>query len=283
MANILKGDDAYWSFCEDICGTLNHHLFRNERQCYRAAEAYNELCLRMLRDQIQFRKTGVYQNTDARLARRDVYENKEFMSSYMMGLLFTQLLWPNHYQLFRFFQSAIRQVQPRNYLEIGAGHGLFVMEALRQYPSMRTVVCDVSQASIDICRQILQVFTVDATQIEFVCADFFECDFSGRRFDFITAGEILEHLNDASGFLRRLQGLLKPRGKVFLTTCANCPAPDHVYRFHNVDEIRGLLKEEGFIIEEEMFLPAEDVPVGLWEEELITINYGVLLRLKKTK
>ena len=54
-----------------------------------------------------------------------------------------------------------------------------------------------------------------------------------------------------------------------------------MYHFHNVNEIREVIRGSGFVIEQEIFLPAEDVAVELWEEKLVTINYAAILRKKR--
>lgn len=274
-----RQDTAYWEFCEDLSRTLNQGLFIGQMK--EMVESYNELCLRMLHDQIQFRKTGVYQTKDFAGAKKEVYENAVFMRRYMVGLLLTQMLWANHYQLFRFFQSYLTDSRPQRYLEVGAGHGLFLVEAKRRFPSIEAVVCDVSVASIKICREIVEGFGMDSKTVEFRCEDFFKADFAEGYFDFVTAGEVLEHVNAAPDFLKRLRGFVNPVGRVYLSTCANCPAPDHVYHFRNIGEIRKLVRGSGFIIEQEIFLPAEDIPAALWEQQLITVNYAAILRPKK--
>lgn len=278
-AFFARQDTAYWEFCEDLSQTLNQNLFSGK--ITELVESYNELCLRMLRDQIQFRKTGIYQTKDSAVARKEVYENTEFMHRYMLGLLLTQMLWSNHYQLFRFFQSHVADSRPQRYLEIGVGHGLFLIEAKRRFPALEAVVCDVSQASIDFCSGIIRAFGIDPKRVVFRCEDFLRADLAQEPFDFISAGEVLEHVNDAPNFLKRLQIFLKPTGRVYLSTCANCPSPDHVYHFHNIAEIRDLVRGAGFAIEHEIFLPAEEIPVERWEKELITINYAAILKLKK--
>ncbi len=277
---VSQQDKNYWEFCEDLSRMLNKSLFAGGK-LKEAIESYNELCLRMLADQIQFRKTGVYETKDSAVAQKEVYENSIFMHRYMLGLLLTQMLWPNHYQLFRFFQSYLAHSRPQRYLEIGAGHGLFLMEAKRCFPALKAAVCDVSQTSIDICRQMVEAFGMDPNTVEFCCEDFFKADLGDQPFDFVTVGEVLEHVNDAPKFLRRLGEFVDPQGCMYLSTCANCPAPDHVYHFRNIDEIRGLIRSSGFTIEQEIFLPAEDVPVELWEVKLVTVNYAAILKPKR--
>lgn len=275
-------DDSYWSFCESLCDLFKRTVLNSDEKIKAAVRAYNELCLRMLRDQIQFKKTKVYPSADAASALKEVYSNKDVMRSYMLGLLLTQMFWPNHYKLFRFFESQIKYAQPKKYLEIGSGHGLFVAEALRQFPSLEVTICDISETSLTMSREILNSFGAQS-KIEFVHRDFLEFSYEKRDFDFVCLGEVLEHADDAEGFLRCVLKVLSAKGHVYLSTCANCPAVDHVYHFHNVNEIRNLLRESGFIIDEEIFLPAEDVVPRDWEKELVTINYAVILRPRITR
>src|SRR6185436_7083739 len=74
-------------------------------------------------------------------------------------------------------------------------------------------------------------------------------------FDFITMGEVIEHLDDPRPVLRKVGVALRPGGVAFLTTCANCPTKDHVYLFRNAEEIRCLFRECGLEVERERCLP----------------------------
>jgi 2-polyprenyl-3-methyl-5-hydroxy-6-metoxy-1,4-benzoquinol methylase len=113
-----------------------------------------------------------------------------------------------------------------------------------------------------------------------VLGDFLRTELPGDRFDFITMGEVLEHVNDALGFLKRARGLLRPDGAIFMTTCANCPAIDHVYHFHTVKEIRDLIAEADLRIVDELALPSEPFAEEQWEQSLVTINYSAILKRK---
>ena len=276
---IMNKDNDYWRFSEELSKVVNHDLL-NKGSSQEAAKAYNDLCVQMLRDQIQFRKTGKYPTEDPALAQSQIYDQPDVMRNYMMGLLISQMLWPNHYTMFRFFQSHVSRAQPQRYLEVGAGHGLLLIDAIRRFPQVEAVVCDISQAAIDLTKEMLCSFHVDSSHIKFMRQDFF--GFSSKKgfFDFITLGEILEHVKDVKGFMKRVYDLIAKDGKVYLSTCANCPAADHVYHFHSVKEIQETIGNGHFLIEDEIFLSAEDVPESQWEEKLITINYAALLKPK---
>ena len=278
IAGFIAGqDEEYWAFAEDVSEMLHRTLIASPAERVAVARAYNDLCMGMVRDQIAFRKTGAYPAHDAHRVRREVYDQPETMHRYMVGLLVSQMLWPNHYELFRFFQATLQRARPARYLEIGAGHGLFIRDALRRFPGLEVDVCEISAASIAISQRILAALGVRVADVQFTHSDFFTF-LSNRRFDFITAGEVLEHVQDPVGFLVRMRAFLAPHGTVYLSTCVNCPAVDHVYHFRSVDDIRAVIADAKFVIADEHVLPAEDVPCAQWKEQLITVNYGAALR-----
>jgi len=278
IATFIAGQDVeFWAFAEDVSELLQQTLMTSPEERAAVARAYNDLCMGMVRDQIAFRKTGVYPAQDADRVRRDVYDQPEIMHRYMVGLLVSQMLWPNHYQLFRYLQEALQHARPTRYLEVGAGHGLFLRDALRRFPNLEVEVCEISAAAIAIAQRMLSALGIPITRVRFTHGDFFAFS-SDHRFDFITIGEVLEHVRDPVGFLARVRALLAPEGVVYLSTCVNCPAVDHVYHFHSVDEIRAVIADAHFAIASERVLPAEDVPCAQWEEQLITVNYGSVLR-----
>jgi hypothetical protein len=88
----------------------------------------------------------------------------------------------------------------------------------------------------------------------------------------------LEHLDDAPGMLRRLHQLLAQDGRLFITTCANCPAIDHVYHFTSVQHIRDTLTQAGLSIVEEVVAPSEDRSEADLERMKIDIAYAALLK-----
>jgi 2-polyprenyl-3-methyl-5-hydroxy-6-metoxy-1,4-benzoquinol methylase len=277
-AMLASRDASYFEFAESLSGSLEATFMREPDDARAAAAAYDELCFEILREQIRFRKTGVYRLDDAAEANDTVYADPIRMRRYLIGLLLTYLFWPNHYELFRHFRSGIAALRPRRGLEVGAGHGLFTAELMRQHPGLDLTVLDISESSLEVTRSFLAAFDVASRTIRFRLADFMGPDVDLPEFDLIVMGEVVEHVNDAEGLLRRARALLAPGGTLYLTTCANCPAPDHIYYFGSPADIRSLLDRAGFDVVEELVLPAEAVPVERWEAERITVNYGAFLR-----
>jgi 2-polyprenyl-3-methyl-5-hydroxy-6-metoxy-1,4-benzoquinol methylase len=276
-AFLRKQTEEYLIFAEELSRTLNHSLLQNEKARIEAARSYNRMCMDILREQIRFRKTGIYLISKAEEANQKIYSQPEVMQYYIVGLLLSYLFWPNHYQMWRFFTNHLtRQSTMTKCLEVGAGHGLFTAETLRRFPQLEMLVIDISETSLNLAREMLTTFQVDLSSDRFILGDYLRMQFTGK-FDFIIMGEVLEHVNDAPNFMRRTHQLLQPGGTVFLSTCVNCPAVDHVYHFHTVEEIRALVREAGFSIVQELALPAEAVPEDRWLDELVTINYCAIL------
>jgi SAM-dependent methyltransferase len=247
-----------------------------------AVSSYLEMCQNMMKCQIEFMKTGKYTVNEHQDAFDSVYSSEEKMKSYMIGLAISQFLWPTHYEMYHFFSNAInkRRLGISSYLEIGPGHGLYLNKAL-DYLTKDTIISavDISPVSIAITKSIMIYFKQDLNSIDFQTKDILLFD-SNKKFDFITMGEVLEHVNFPEKLLRKLHSLLTENGSVFVSTCVNAPAIDHVYHFRNVREITGMLHECGFDIEDERILPVENLPMEKIINEKIAINYCAILRKK---
>jgi 2-polyprenyl-3-methyl-5-hydroxy-6-metoxy-1,4-benzoquinol methylase len=281
QALLTTRDDAYFEFAETLSRSLEASFMRDPRDAQAAVTAYDELCFEMLREQIRFRKTGVYRLDNAENANETMYSDPVRMQRYLIGLMLTYLFWPNHYELLRLFRRGLEGSLPRTGLEVGAGHGLFTAELLRANPSLYLTVVDISQSSMSMTRAFLAALETSTEKVRFLLTDFMGSDLGLASFDLIVLGEVIEHVDDAPDLLRRAHDLLAPGGRLFLTTCANCPAADHVYYFGSADDIRNVVTDAGFSIDEEIVLPAEAVPEEHWEDEKVTVNYGAFLTLAR--
>lgn len=271
-------DSEYWEFAESLSRTLNERLLQSQESAEEAARSYNRMCMDFLKEQIRFKKTGKYLIDDAAVAHDEVYSKPEVMRYYMIGLLLSYMFWPNHYAMLRFLDDHIEGRTIRKYLEIAPGHGLFATHAIRQSPGLQGTLVDISPTSLEVSKSILEAFDVDTSKLRMVQGDFLKVESGDTGFDFISMGEVLEHVNEADVFMARAERLLSPDGVIFMTTCANCPALDHVYHFHTVQEIRALIDRAGLAIEAEMALPADPFPEEEWESQLVTINYCCILK-----
>jgi 2-polyprenyl-3-methyl-5-hydroxy-6-metoxy-1,4-benzoquinol methylase len=279
QAVLATRDSAYFEFAEAMSRSLEASFMGDAGDAQAAVAAYDELCFEMLREQIRYRKTGVYRLDDAANANETVYSDPVRMRRYLIGLMLTYLFWPNHYELFRFFRRGLVGLSPTTALEVGAGHGLFTAEILRAYPHVDLTVLDISESSMSMTRAFLGALEAPTGSARFLIADFMGPGLDLARFDLIVMGEVIEHVNDAPALLRRARELLTPGGQLFLTTCANCPAADHIYYFGSAEHIRAVLSVAGFTAVDEVVLPAEAIPEARWEAEKVTVNYGAFLEL----
>jgi 2-polyprenyl-3-methyl-5-hydroxy-6-metoxy-1,4-benzoquinol methylase len=241
-----------------------------------AVGAYLKMCNDMMRCQVGFMKTGEYPVKQATDALENVYNNETEMQSYMIGLALSQFLWSSHYAIFTFFKDALKKLSPsaHSYLEIGPGHGLFLSQAMKLLKECRKfVTVDISATSIQITKSIMQhIFPGEADKVVYHINDMLDLSLE-EKYDFISMGEVIEHVNFPDKLLEKLKDLLTPEGKGFVSTCVDCPATDHVYHFRSVDEIRDLISKCGLSIVDERVCPVEDLPMEEIVRRKITINY----------
>ncbi len=238
-------------------------------------DCYLKLCASVAGERLNFLRNQRYSNTSFAQVAECVYHNPEVMEYHMYGLVLAQFLWPEQYRRYSFFCDSFPGYAPRiqSYLEIGGGHALYVAEAASVLPAdVQIDVVDISASSLDLARGMMPGAPVAWHQ-----ADIF--DFAPhRRYDFITIGEVLEHLEDPRAMLRRILELLTPDGRAFITTPANAPMIDHIYLFNNAQEIREMLRTSGFAIEAEASMFADDMPAARGEMLKAPLMYAAFVK-----
>ena len=240
-----------------------------------AIDCYLKMLTDILMETLRFRETGEYSSKSFEEVNRRVYGDAEVMEYHMHALLLSQFLWKHHYQMFTFFteELARRKSSVKNYLEIGGGHGLQVSEATKILASdSKFTVVDISPTSLNIARRL-----VDDDNVNFVLSDIFQYK-PEAKFDFITLGEVLEHMEDPGALLKCVSDLLTDDGTLFITTPANAPTIDHIYLFKNEDDIRKLIRGANLAVTSEFYRYAEDVDKEKADKYQITLHYGASLR-----
>jgi len=275
-------DQQFFDLFNQFLKDYNGYLDSQNIDIKYAINAYLKMCKDMVKSQIYFLKTDKYPIVDAKEAYDKVYNDKDEIKSYMIGLALSQFLWSTHYQMFTHLKEAIRgsRGQISSYLEIGPGHGLFLKEAIQTLDkTVKFSAVDISQTSIEITKSIIDHFFDENVKIEFIIEDMLQLDIN-RKYDFITMGEVLEHVNEPLELLNKFEYLLSDVGQGFISTCVDCPTIDHVYHFKSIDQIREMIADSKLSICSEKILPVENLPMEEIIEKKITINYCAIVRRK---
>lgn len=277
---LSRMDAGFFARAEEFAGNYSGYLDSQGIPLDYAVKAYLDMCSSMMKCQIEFMKTGSYRTTDHDQAFAEVYSSPERMKPYMIALAISQFLWPTHYRIYEAFENTIRESASHigAYLEIGPGHGLYLHKAIQYLnPAAAVHAVDISPVSMEITKSIINYFHPAIANATFWTGDILSYQ-TRVRYDFITMGEVLEHVNEPDRLLARLEQLLSDSGTAFVTTSINSPAVDHVYHFKSVDDVRVMIRAAGLSISNEQILPVEDLPLEEIVAKKITINYSAVLR-----
>ncbi len=283
LRKYLAGCDAeFFAEAETFAEEYTKYLESQGIPLEYAVNAYLKMGNEMLKLQIAFMKTKEYHIDSAAKANEEVYSSEPTMKSYMIGLAMSQFLWPTHYATHRFLREAVAAGVPtiKTYLDIGPGHGLSLNNAVKTLAADTTFTAvDISPVSMRITQSIMGYFHPGKDVVRYYTMDMLDLDLS-ETFDFITMGEVIEHVEHPERLLVKLRDLLSQNGRAFISTCVDCPALDHVYHFRSVDQIRDMLNACGLHIEAERVLPVEALPYEEICRRRITINYSAIITRK---
>lgn len=198
------------------------------------AQCYDVIVKDTLREQIYFQRHKRYRYSTFAEVADSVYFDDEYMNKYMHGLAITAWLWPNHREMHRYFARCIPTDRQGTYLEVGPGHGVYMMTAMKrsQYDQFEGI--DLSPTSVEMTTALLQSHGVPAgAQYDIYCSDFLQDDLRRDRYDAIVMGEVLEHVEQPLVFLQKIRELASDDAFIFITTPVNAPAIDHIYLFES--------------------------------------------------
>jgi len=275
--NFHNADSDYLKKTEAFLVKYEHILKKQHKDLDYAVTCYLQMLADVHYESVQFVKTGKYSNTCFADVNKKVYSNPQVMEYYMHALLLRQFLLPQNYAILNFFDKTLRikQAEVNNYLEVGGGHGLFISNAVEVFGNQVAYdLLDISKNALELAGSMLE-----NKNVNFIHADIFEFN-TPKKYDFITLGEVLEHVENPLDLLIKIKSMLTKNGTLFLTTITNAPAIDHIYLFRNADEIRNLIKEAAYTIEDELCTWSEDVSPEKAEKFKVSMMYAGVLVIK---
>ena len=272
---IKKQKAEYYLTAEQISKNIFYFEKKWKLKKYFSLMSYNELCKETLSEQYYLKKNGTYRAINQKIDNKLLYISSNKMKAYLLGLMLTQILWPSHYKILKFYRSSIKGKRKIKFLEIGSGHGLMTKYLLENSSQNFGLICDISKQSLNLTKNIIYK-QVNKNNLKFINKDFFKLD-TDLKFDLIIMGEVIEHVTNPQKFLLKAKKLLAKKGKIFLSTCANCAQVDHLYHFKCINEIHRLIKKCKLKIESELISPSENIPKNKWKKEKIAINYCSIL------
>lgn len=274
-ANLIHLDDEYKRAASAFFDKYFSYLKRNNMEIDFGVDCYLHMISDMLDERLKFIREGKYSNSSFDDVEKRIYGNSEIMTYHMHGLVIAQFLWFDQYERLLFFSENLNKYHSniKKYLEIGGGHGLYINEAITLIPETNQFdLVDISQSSLDLARGI-----VNNDKINYYLKNIF--DFSdAEKYDFITMGEVLEHVEDPLNLLQKIANLLSKDGVCYITTPINAPMIDHIYLFNNEDEIRDLFKKANFEIIEEKVVISEKITPKQASKYKVPVMYAAFIK-----
>lgn len=129
----------------------------------------------------------------------------------------------------------ISQTQAKSVLDIGCGTGKLLCNLKSKYTCFGV---DISEVAIKKLKQRHGVdgLVLNANNIEQL----------QKKFDFIVANHILEHIPDDELFLQKCRNLVNPGGTIFITVPNNCSYPEETglhFRKYDASMLRVLMEK----------------------------------------
>ena len=242
------------------------------------AECYDLIVKDTLREQLYFQRHGRYRYSTFDEVAKSVYFDDEYMRKYMHGLAITAYLWPNHRDLHRYFARTIPAAQRGKYLEIGPGHGMYMMTAMRKSKYDQFDGIDLSPTSVAMTRALLGDGVFGSFQnYRIFEQDFLDSDFVPDSYAAVVMGEVLEHVEEPAIFLDRIRQVATSDAYIFITTPINAPAIDHIYLFDSFQSIESLVSDAELRIVDKLLVPYPGLSVEESTEQSLPINVALVL------
>jgi hypothetical protein len=90
-------------------------------------------------------------------------------------------------------------------------------------------------------------------------------------------GEVLEHVEDPVAILRQITRVATPDSFIFVTTCMDSPAVDHITHYASMDEIAGHVEESGMKVRKQLLVPYGELTLEASQENRLPVTVAMIL------
>ena len=125
----------------------------------------------------------------------------------------------------------VEHAQGPRVLDVGCSEG--ILELLLARRAVQVTGVDKNAEALDFARELLAREPEEVRErVQLIHADLLDSQLASDSFDTLALGEILEHLEDPASLLARSLALLRPEGRVIITTPFGYhPHEDHHHTF----------------------------------------------------
>lgn len=227
------------------------YLHRIENNSYlQIAECYLAWCTYFIEERKYFVTHNEQYRNHTYADIDTLYHDKDYMKNYMVGLSISAYLWNIQRKNLEFFKECCIKDNHvgGKYLEVGPGHGEYLSIALENTDFDAYIGIDISQSAVEQTSKFLNYYYRDKQdllkRIDVRCEDFFNFE-EKDKFDAIVISQVIEHVENPGDFLKKIRKLANKDALIYVSTAINSPLPDHIYHFHDSEEVRNMIRDSG--------------------------------------
>jgi SAM-dependent methyltransferase len=190
-------------------------------------------------------------NTLGNLVKRTPFLRKILYK--MLGMMFLR-----EWYVKRKINDIYRKNPPKDIFDAGSGFGQYSYFMSRCFPNAKILSVDVKEDQVEDCKYFFE--KAGLNNCEFRTGDLTKIEHE-NKFDFVLSVDVMEHIEDDTGVLKRFFKALKPGGRVLINTPSNLGGSDaesendesfigeHVRLGYSKEDICSKLELAGFKVE----------------------------------
>lgn len=237
-------------------------------------DAFVDFTIDYLRQQVQFEASGKYDNGDFDEIYKNVYGNREVMEGfYFIGLFLAYAFMIVPYEKLKFYKdSFLTKLSSGSVgVEVGYGHGLYILEALLGVKDSKARGFDISPFSSAFVTKVFKAAGIAKDRYILEIGDVRkQLPLADQFADWCIFAEVMEHLPEPAVGFKEIHRFLKRGGLLYTTTVIDTNHMDHIVNFADDTGVDALITGNGFkildkkIIRLNEIIPnCRDITVGL--------------------